>query len=1023
VQRQEEDEELQMKPLVQRQGEEEEMLQAKPFAQRQEEEEELQTKPLVQRQEEDEELQMKPLVQRQGEEEEMLQAKPFAQRQQEEEELQTKPLVQRQEEDEELQMKPMVQRQGEEEEMLQAKPFAQRQQEDEELQTKPLVQRQEEDEELQMKPLVQRQGEEEEMLQAKPLAQRQGEEEEMLQAKPFAQRQQEDEELQMKPMAQRQEEDEGLQMKPLVQRQGEEEEMLQAKPLARRQGKEEEMLQAKPLAQRQVGLEGGDVEPGIEQSIQQSQGKGHALADSLRTSMEGAFGADFSGVRVHDDTEAAALNDSMQARAFTTGQDIYLRQGEYNPGNSTGQELLAHELTHVVQQSGAGVMSHRAMQPQAQRQEEEEELQMKPMAQRQEDVVSGQAQSPEELAVFEAMKEGPLLEQAREKEELPHGKIESVQRQDLEDEELLQGKFANSQAPTQLRGIDGLQENSTWIPDNLKAGNENLSGVSLDNVNVHYNSAETAQRDFNPATASNNAHLRAEGVWGTYIGPKISNSSHILVDDSKSKLQVRSVRSNVTWKPAVNATWDQVGAVPDDKKGFIRSTRYQMDGETLKVKYENDISTILTEAEKLHPSLAGKLVKDQHIAFLLKKALGFNEWGTKDTNEFVNGLSSASTKLARIRDGATFVANSLEYWRKWLHPEKKAEVVIDDVEFIESDLHEHGLGVIKVKFTKPLGPKGHKFAGDEKIGVMIKPEDKSLEENLLGDKKGSLANQINRIVGLVDPKEMLTTIKMKSTKKYGSLVELVKGASAEVIVEKKLDRPMEKAFHETLVFAFLTGMDDLHKENVFWHEGRPYLIDADNVLISNQMKMWGPGAFSQGGFGDYNKKEADKNKEAIKSGNNTVKSKLLDAMLNKPLKRDKILKAIKKAITGKQGRVVPIRTRFWKGQVDYWARYKNPKNLDLFSSEVFMVREGKGFESTMGPGLAGVVAKNEDNPFFDSAAERKQIKADFEAGVIPFYEYDYDKGFVTHNKTKIYHGQTLEQGIQYMLDKFTPKIQ
>ena len=368
------------------------------------------------------------------------------------------------------------------------------------------------------------------------------------------------------------------------------------------------------------------------------------------------------------------------------------------------------------------------------------------------------------------------------------------------------------------------------------------------------------------------------------------------------------------------------------------------------------------------------------------------------------------------------MANSLEYWRKWLHPEKKEEVVIDDVKFIESDLHEQGLGVIQVKFTKPLGPIGHKFAGDEKVGVMIKPEDKSLEENLLGDKAGSLANQINKIVGL-DPNEMLTTIKMESTKEYGSLVELVKGASAEDIVKQDLDRPMKKAFHETLVFAFLTGMDDLHKENVFWHEGRPYLIDADNVLISNQMKMWGPGAFSQGGFGDYNKQEAEKNKAAIISGKNTVKSKILDAMLNKPLKRDKILEAIKKAIKGKQGRVVPIRTRFWKGQVDSWARYKSENLLGLFSSEVFIVREGKAFESTQGPGLAGVVAKNEDNPFFDSAAERKQIKADFEAGVIPFYEYDYDKGFVTHNGTKIYHGQTLEQGIKYMLDKFTPKIQ
>lgn len=153
--------------------------------------------------------------------------------------------------------------------------------------------------------------------------------------------------------AQRQEEEEELQMKPLVQRQEEEE--LQMKPLVRRQEEEEEELQAKPLIQRQVGLDGGDVKPQVEQAIHQKQGGGQALPDNLRTSMEGAFGADFSGVRVHNDTEADALNNSMQARAFTTGQDIYLRQGEYNPGNSTGQELLAHELTHVVQQADGAI--------------------------------------------------------------------------------------------------------------------------------------------------------------------------------------------------------------------------------------------------------------------------------------------------------------------------------------------------------------------------------------------------------------------------------------------------------------------------------------------------------------------------------------------------------------------------------------------------------------------------------------------------------------------------------------------
>lgn len=122
--------------------------------------------------------------------------------------------------------------------------------------------------------------------------------------------------------------------------------------VARRQGDEEDELQMKPQAQRQVPLEGGEVGHEVESTIQQARGGGKALPDNLRSSMEGAFGADFSGVRLHTGSESDALNESMGARAFTTGQDVFVRREDYNPGSSGGQELLAHELTHVVQQGG-----------------------------------------------------------------------------------------------------------------------------------------------------------------------------------------------------------------------------------------------------------------------------------------------------------------------------------------------------------------------------------------------------------------------------------------------------------------------------------------------------------------------------------------------------------------------------------------------------------------------------------------------------------------------------------------------
>jgi len=148
---------------------------------------------------------------------------------------------------------------------------------------------------------------------------------------------------------------------PPVQRQSgkeDEDEPLQARPAIsalKRQAEPEEddeALQTKRLVQRQADGS-GDADPSLEADIQLRRGGGQALSDTTRQSMERAFGADFSQVRVHSDAHSDMLSRSIQARAFTTGQDIFMRQGEYRPTERAGKELLAHELTHVVQQAHA----------------------------------------------------------------------------------------------------------------------------------------------------------------------------------------------------------------------------------------------------------------------------------------------------------------------------------------------------------------------------------------------------------------------------------------------------------------------------------------------------------------------------------------------------------------------------------------------------------------------------------------------------------------------------------------------
>jgi hypothetical protein len=189
---------------------------------------------------------------------------------------------------------------------------------------------------------------------------------------------QEEEEIQARHdagLAQRQaEEEEELQARhdPSLMRQTEEEEepvqaRHEAAPSQRQPDQEEEEIQAKP----EVGLEGGPLSEELASRIQAKRGSGAPLDSSTRATMENAFGASFEDVRVHTDAESDALNRRISAKAFTTGSDIFFRQGVYDPSSSTGRELLSHELTHVVQQRSMTVGSPMTVNPAGDRYEQE----------------------------------------------------------------------------------------------------------------------------------------------------------------------------------------------------------------------------------------------------------------------------------------------------------------------------------------------------------------------------------------------------------------------------------------------------------------------------------------------------------------------------------------------------------------------------------------------------------------------------------------------------------------------------
>ncbi|MGD9250054.1 MAG: DUF4157 domain-containing protein [Desulfobacterales bacterium] len=138
----------------------------------------------------------------------------------------------------------------------------------------------------------------------------------------------------------------------------EEEELVQTKPVDRegccpdlqRQAEEEEEELLQPKRQGGEAVAAG---PDLEQALAASRGGGRPLPEESRSFFEPRMGLDLSIVQVHTGAPAADLSRRVNARAFTLGADIYFGAGEFAPGSFEGKKLLAHELTHVVQQRSA----------------------------------------------------------------------------------------------------------------------------------------------------------------------------------------------------------------------------------------------------------------------------------------------------------------------------------------------------------------------------------------------------------------------------------------------------------------------------------------------------------------------------------------------------------------------------------------------------------------------------------------------------------------------------------------------
>jgi hypothetical protein len=120
------------------------------------------------------------------------------------------------------------------------------------------------------------------------------------------------------------------------------------------QCEEEEKAQRKllaPFIQKNETIDNNIKSDAISNQIQSTKGNGNTISATTKSFMENRFGADFSNVKIHTGNYASQLSKELNAQAFTVGNDIYFNEGKYQPESNQGKYLLAHELTHTLQQS------------------------------------------------------------------------------------------------------------------------------------------------------------------------------------------------------------------------------------------------------------------------------------------------------------------------------------------------------------------------------------------------------------------------------------------------------------------------------------------------------------------------------------------------------------------------------------------------------------------------------------------------------------------------------------------------
>ncbi len=581
------------------------------------------------------------------------------------------------------------------------------------------------------------------------------------------------------------------------------------------------------------------------------------------------------------------------------------------------------------------------------------------------------------------------------------------------------------------------------------------------------------QRTFTPAVTTGKTHLRDFLSTNTKIGRNIPSGTELVVDPADTK-----TKGDETWTRAVDTApgeWDPSTSMLDG--GYIRGSKMntvsypknkvhwneavglytiaektsaRRDGSKIIKTHSGQYSNLdddgnirkLTEKERTQVAEEREKLAEEKLDGILRTAAvngGINpdlmatqenieklkhplrlelaSWGVDQHEKW---FEWSKRVYAKITSGAGDVAAAIMHWRSSIYPPDVSEVGITKIEIDGSDLHDKGLGTMFVTYTKPADDKGM-FPGKGSVKVVIKPEDRSIEKALFGHQEDSLANKMNELAEL-DPDEAITTIKMQTHENYGSLIEFVQGEQARSLSGSE---DPTNALTEAIAFAFLTGMSDVHQDNVIWKDGKPYFIDADNSLNAGRMQE----ISGQTGFTGFNKEKSTEIGDQINEDPSGSSSKIIQKVIEDATP---FVKAIKAAFSGKTGRIVPLYTNYWANRFKQ-AGYIQAKEGD--SSDVYTKGDGKEFTQWRlvdkaaqevvkpqipenGVGFAAEAGVSSGGEQYYKSVEREQTKADLDEGKIPFYTYEYSTGHIKHNDQTVWHGQSIDDAMEILLKKF-----